>query len=922
MTCIPDRIGGDDPNPMTDQRPDPDELLERLKAEEVSAQRGKLKIFFGASAGVGKTYAMLSAARQQAEQRADIVIGVVETHGRKETEALLDGLERLPLKTLTYRGRVLKEFDIDGALARQPTLILVDELAHSNAPGSRHPKRWQDVEELLAAGIDVYSTINVQHLETLNDVVGGITGVRVWETVPDQVFDAADEVVLVDLSPEELLQRLQEGKVYLPHQAERAIQNFFRKGNLIALRELALRRTADRVDRQMLQYRRDQSVAAVWQTGESLLACIGPGEGADRIVRSAARLATRLDVPWHALYIDTPAMQRLSRHQRQRILKSIKLAQDMGAETATLSGSDPVATVIAYARDHNLFRVVVGRDRVRAWRPWYRSFADRIGKQAPDLEVIQVARDEPHAGKPVDVHTDESWLARLKAPWQSYAMGAVICGIAAVLAAPLHSVFELANIAMLFLLAVVVVAVRYGLGPSVMAAFINVAAFDFLHVSPRLSFSVSDVQYLLTFAVMLGVGLVIATLTTGAKYQARVASLREQRVRALYELSRDLSGALMPEQIAAISQRFADTEFGARSAVLLTDTGHRLGEPIHTPEGGLAVDIGVAQWALDHEAEAGVGTDTLPGSPIRYLPLKAPMRSRGVLALELRDPSRLMIPEQGRLLDTFARLIAIALERIHYVEVAQTTTVQVESERLRNSLLSAISHDLRTPLAALVGLVDSLSMTQPPPTGEQVKIAAAVREEALRMNALVNNLLDMARLQSGAIKLNRQWQPLEEIVGSALKSAAGTMAGHPVRIALPEDLPLLEFDAVLIERVLSNLLENAAKFTPVGSTVGIGAAPGDRETVNIWVEDDGPGLPLGKEEAIFKKFERGQKESAMPGVGLGLAISRAIVVAHSGRMWAENRSDGGARFSFSLPRGQPPVVDTREDDPVNDEGQR
>lgn len=907
---------------MADQRPDPDELLERIKADEAKALRGKLKIFFGASAGVGKTYAMLSAARAQAEQRADIVIGVVETHGRKETEALLDGLERLPLKTIAYRGRMLKELDIDGALARQPALILVDELAHSNVPGSRHPKRWQDVEELLAAGIDVWSTINVQHLETLNDVVGGITGVRVWETVPDQVFDSADEVVLVDLSPEELLQRLKEGKVYLPHQAERAIQNFFRKGNLIALRELALRRTADRVDSQMLQYRRDQAVAPVWQTGESLLACIGPGEGADRIVRSAARMAGRLDVPWHALFIDTPALQRLSRRQRQRILKSIKLAQDMGAETATFSGSDPVETVIRYARDHNLFRVIVGRDHVRTWRPWYRSFADRIGRQAPDLEVIQVAREEPHARKPAGERTDESWLARLKAPWQSYAMSAVVCGIATAIAAPLHSVLELANIAMLFLLAVVVVSVRYGFGPSVMAAFLNVAVFDFLHVSPRFSFSVSDVQYLLTFAVMLAVGLVIATLTTGAKYQARVASLREQRVRALYEMSRDLSGALMPEQIATIGQRFAETEFGAKSAILLIDANDRLGEPIHAPNGGLAVDFGIAQWALDHGAEAGFGTDTLPGSPIRYVPLKAPMRIRGVLALELRNPTRLLVPEQGRLLDTFARLIAIALERIHYVDVAQTTTVQMESERLRNSLLSAISHDLRTPLAALVGLADSMSMTQPPPTGEQVEIAASMREEALRMNALVNNLLDMARLQSGAVTLNRQWQPLEEVVGSALKSVASTVAQHRVKIDLPEDLPLLELDAVLIERVLSNLLENAAKYTPSGSMIGIGAAPGDRDDVIVWVEDDGPGLPLGREDEIFKKFERGQRESATSGVGLGLAICRAIVEAHGGTMRAENRVDGGARFAFSLPRGNPPVVDPADEYPVNEESER
>ncbi|HUW38897.1 MAG TPA: two-component system sensor histidine kinase KdpD [Rhodocyclaceae bacterium] len=902
---------------MSDERPDPDQLLDRIKEEESRAARGKLKIFFGASAGVGKTYAMLSAARQQAQLGVDVVVGVVETHGRKETEALVEGLERLPQKDVPYRDKRLHEFDLDRALARKPQLILMDELAHSNVPGSRHPKRWQDVDELLAAGIDVYSTINVQHLEAINDVVGGITGVRVWETVPDHVFDAADEVVIVDLPPDELLQRLKEGKVYLPHQAERAVQNFFRKGNLIALRELALRRTADRVDHQMLQYRRDQSVAPVWQTRESLLACIGPGEGADRIIRSAARIAARLDVPWHAVYIETPELQRLSDRQRQRILKNMRLAQEMGAETATLSGSDAVAAVVAYARDHNLSRVVVGRDHVRAWRPWYRSFADRVGKRAPDLDVIQVAREEGQVRKLPDQGTDESWLERLRAPWQSYAMSAAICGLAIVIAIPLHSVFDLANIAMLFLLAVLLVSVRYGLGPSVMASFLSVAAFDFFYVPPRFTFAVADAQYLMTFAVMLAVGLITAKLTTDLKYQARVASRREQRVRALYEMSRDLSGALMPEQIAEISQRFAESEFGAKTAILLADENDHLGDPVPVAGSSPLVDVSIGQWAYDHGAEAGCGTDTLAGSPILYVPLKAPMRIRGVLALEPKNPRRLMAPEQQRLLDTFARLIAISLERVHYVDVAQSTTVQMESERLRNSLLSAISHDLRTPLAVLVGLADSMPLTQPAPTGQQLEIAVSMREEALHMNSLVNNLLDMARLQSGAVRLNRQWQPLEEVVGSALKSVRSNLADHRVTVDLPDDLPLLELDAVLIERVLSNLLENAAKYTPGGSTIAIGAAP-IGANVEVWVADNGSGLPAGKEEEIFKKFERGQKESATPGVGLGLAICRTIVEAHGGTIWAENRRDGGARFAFSLPRGDPPTIDDavrQEEDP-------
>jgi len=898
---------------MTDQRPDPDQLLSRIKEEEARSQRGKLKIFFGASAGVGKTYAMLAAARQQLLQDVDVVVGVVETHGRMETEAMAQGLERLPLREISHRGRVLKEFDLDGALARRPALVLVDELAHSNVAGSRHPKRWQDVEELLAAGIDVYSTVNVQHLETLNDVVSGITGIRVWETIPERIFDEADEVVLVDLTPDELLQRLKEGKVYLGDQAERAIRNFFRKGNLIALRELALRRTADRVDDEMLQYRRAESVAPVWQTRESLLACLGPGEGADRIVRSAARIASRLDVPWHALYVETPELQRLPETKRHRILQALKLAQDMGAETATLAANDPTDASVRYAREHNLSKVLVGRDHPRPWRPWYRSFADKVGQLAPDLDVIQVARaDRAERGGEPRGKAMEEVVGRFKAPWQSYAMAALVCAAVALIAAPLHAVFDLANMVMLFLVAVVIVALRYGRGPAVLAAFLSVAAFDYFYVPPRFSFAVSDVQYLMTFGIMLAVALIIGQLTASLKFEARVATRREDRVRAVYEMSRDLSGALLPEQIAEICDRFLGTELDARAAILLADEKDKLRLPVGGPD-KLPIDAGIAQWAFDHGESAGLGTDTLPGSPILYLPLRAPMRIRGVLALEPHDASRLLTPEQRRLLDTFARLIAIALERVHYVEVAQATTVQIESERLRNSLLAAISHDLRTPLSALVGLADSLSLTRPAPSPQQGEIAASMREEARRMSLLVDNLLDMARLQAGKVQLNRQWHPLEEVVASAIKAVESSLARHEIKVRLPEDLPLLEFDYVLVERVFCNLLENASKYTPPESTVEIGAAE-TPEQVEIWVDDNGPGVPPGKEEEIFKKFERGRKESPTPGVGLGLAICRAIVEAHGGTIRGGNRDSGGARFIFSLPKGRPPVVEEEDEE--------
>lgn len=893
---------------MSDQRPNPDALLDKIQREVEKAQRGKLKLFFGASAGVGKTYSMLSTARQIRAQGRDVVVGIVETHGRAETMALLDGLEVLPLKEIEYRGKILREFDLDGALKRKPALILVDELAHSNVEGSRHPKRWQDIEELLAAGIDVLTTVNVQHLETLNDIVGGITGIRVQETVPDKVFDQADEVVLVDITPDELLQRLKEGKVYLPQQAEGAIRNFFRKGNLIALRELSLRRTADRVDDQMRTYRLEQSIETVWQTKGSLLVCVGPHRGSKKIVRSASRIASQLDVDWHAVYVETPRLQRLPEAERARILSTLRLAHELGANTATMAGQDAAETVVDYARSHNLGKIIVGRDSVKSWVPWKRSFADRIGQLSSDMDVIQIAQESPEdrMRSPAERRV---WREGSATSWPSYVWAVAVCAATTVLATMVLPYFDLANVVMLFLLAVVLVAVRFGRGPAVMASFVSVALFDFFLVPPRLSFAVSDVQYLLTFAVMLSVALIIGQLTAGLQYQARVASQRESRLRALYEMARDLSAVLLPEQIIVLSHKFVESTFGVKVGILLADEHDTLQAPVMTDDAGpvSAIDYGIAQWSFDHVEPAGFSTDTLPGSPILYLPLIAPMRTRGVLAVEPTNPRWLMIPEQRRQLDAFAALIATALERVHYIQVAQEATLRIESERLRNSVLSALSHDLRTPLTALVGLADALSLTKPALSGAQFEMAGAIREQAFRMNALVNNLLDMARLQAGDVKLNRQWQPLEEVVGSALKAREQQLSSHRIHVALPPDLPLLEFDAVLIERVFCNLLENAAKYTPPGSEIWVEARIEGYE-VQISVSDNGPGLPPGKEEAIFEKFTRGERESVTPGVGLGLAICRAIVEAHKGRIWAENIPAGGARFIFTLPRGMPPTL--------------
>jgi two-component system sensor histidine kinase KdpD len=898
-------------------RPDPDLLLAKVKQQEAQARRGKLRIYFGSAAGVGKTYAMLVAARKVASEGRVVLVGVVETHGRVETAALLEGMEVLPPRTVVYRGKPLGEFDLDAALLRHPDLILIDELAHSNVPGMRHPKRWQDVDELLAAGIDVFSTLNVQHLESLNDVVGGITNVRVWETVPDKVFDAADEVVLVDIPADELLARLKAGKVYVSHQAERAVNHFFRKGNLMALRELALRRTADRVEGDVQAYRVDQSIGSVWKTATALLTCIGPDAGAERVVRAAARLASQLSTDWHAIYVETPGLQRLSPAKREKILATLNLAQELGATTAVIANAQIAESIISYARSHNLSKLVIGRDPERRLWPWQRSSGQRLAMLAPDIDLIEIgraagaaqndSREVATAPSMPDADTGD----RRKAKGLRYLWAALACIGVTLASIPLAAHFDRSNIVAVFILTVVLVAVRFGRGPAALAAILSVGAFDFFFVPPRFSFAVSDVQYLLTFIIMLAVGLITGQLTAGLRFQARVASHREERAGSLYEIARDLSGAVQVEQVVKISDESIQRTFRASAALLLPDASGRLvvktpNADAKHPGAGLTVEIGTAQWAFDRGQPAGFSTDTLPGSEVLYIPLRAPTKARGVLAVKAHNRRLLRIPEQRQLLDTFAALIAIALERVHYVGVAQDALLKMESERLRNSLLAALSHDLRTPLTALVGLAESLALTAPKLSSVQLETAEAIQDEARRMSTLVSNLLDMARIESGEVTLNLQWQPLEEVVGAALDAARGMLQRHHIEVRIPRDLPLVKIDAVLIERVFVNLLENVSKYTPPGSTVTLSAAViGDRLSVSV--SDNGPGLPAGQEEAVFQKFTRGEREPATPGVGLGLSICRAIIESHQGKIVAAQRPGGGATFTFTLPIGNPPV---------------
>jgi two-component system sensor histidine kinase KdpD len=722
--------------------------------------------------------------------------------------------------------------------------------------------------------------------------------------------------VLVDIPAEELLTRLQSRPEQAPMPAEAAANGFFRKGNLMALRELALRRTADRVGGDVQAYRADKSIGAIWKTATAILTCVGPGEGAERVVRAAARLAGQLNADWHAIYVETPALQRLPAERREAILAALDLAQKLGAATAVIASPEVAESAVAYARKHNLSKLVIGRDPARRIWPWQRSSGQKLALLAPDIDLIEIGRSAAGAaaGTPGAAPVASAAVMRGTDAAQPrgrnrlrYVWSAVCCGVVTLLSMPLAAHFDRSNIVAVYILAVVLVGLRLGRGPSALAAVLSVSAFDFFFVPPRFSFAVSDVQYLLTFCIMLAVGLITGQLTAGLRFQARVALHREERAAALYGIARDLSGAVQFDQVLKISEESIERTFHASAALLLPDAAGQVALASVRREPSFGVDAGIAQWAFDKGLSAGVGTDTLPGTEILYIPLRAPAQARGVLALRPKNRRLLKIPEQRRLLDTFAALIAIALERVHYVGVAQQASVRMESERLRNSLLAALSHDLRTPLTVLVGLAESLTMTKAPLSAQQADIAQAIQDEARRMSTLVGNLLDMARIESGEVRLDLQWQPLEEVVGAALDATRQMLKQHRLEVRLPRELPLVRFDALLIERVLVNLLENASKYTPAGSRVELSAEI-DGEHLKVSVSDDGPGLPAGREEALFQKFVRGNAESATPGVGLGLAICRAIVEAHHGTIVGVNRPGAGVAFSFLLPLGTPPVA--------------
>lgn len=900
-------------NAIDNQRPDPDRLLAEVQADSAKQTRGKLKIFFGMSAGVGKTYAMLEEARKRAAEGVDVLVGYAEPHIRPDTEAVLVALDILPYRFIDYRGATLKEFDLDAALAKRPTICCVDELAHTNAPGMRHPKRWQDVAELLDAGINVYSTLNVQHLESVNDLVERITGVRVRETLPDAVFDAADEVELVDIAPEELLERFKEGRIYRPEQAERASRHFFTKGNLIALRELALRRTADRVDDQMQQHRQAERLRHVVPSGERVLVCVGPSPLSARLVRSARRLATSLRAKFIAVSVEPEGAAAHSPAQRNQTEVNLKLAEELGAQVVVLTGRNVAAELLAYATEHNVTKIVVGKPDRPKWRDvLFGSVVDDLIRQSGGIDIY-VIRGEVSGERAAPIKPSPQVPVRMD--WSGYLTAIAVVAVTTAIGWPLyHRVgIENENILMLYLLGVLWVSTRLSRGAAVLASVLSVAAFDVTFVPPYYTFAISDRQYVVTFGVMLLTTLVISTLTHRVRRQVEGARYRERRTASLLGLSRELAGSRSAEEIAAATERHAADAVGGTVALWLADKNAKL-MPVQTSTTAATFDAreqGAAQWAYEHAQPAGRGTNTLPTAAGTYVPLPGGRHVHGVIGVT-GMPEGSFNGERRQMIEAFASQAAVAIERANLAAEAREAWELVEAEYLRNTLLSGVSHELRTPLAGITGAATAMAEG-----GEQLPAAArqemleTLVDEAGRMDRLINNLLDMTRMESGGLSLKKQWTTIEEIIGATLHHLERRLKERELIVKLPPDLPLVHLDETAVEQVLTNLIDNAIEYTPAGSPMVLRVTTAG-EMIVIDLADRGPGLPAGAEKRVFDKFYRARPSDGTPnrGVGLGLAICRGIVEAHGGSIRAANRPDGGAIFTVELPTGgTPPAVE-------------
>lgn len=890
------------------QRPDPDKLLAQIQADEEKSRHGKLKIFLGYVAGVGKTYAMLEAAHQRLDEGVDVVVGYAETHGRKETESLLAGLEAIPRREVEYRGTRLTEMDLDRILARHPQLVLVDELAHTNTPGSRHPKRYMDVEELLNAGIDVYSTVNIQHLESLVDVIQQITGVIVREKIPDRLIDEADEIELIDLPTDELLQRLKDGKVYISDQAMRALEKFFRKGNLTALRELSLRRAANRVDNQMLNYMQHEAIAGPWPAAEHILVCISSHPLAERLIRSGRRLAEDLNAEWFVLFIETPQHLKMPAENRARVQRFFALAEELGAKVVSITGESVPEEVVKFSRDHNITKIIAGKP-----------FRPRLVEMIRGSVIDQIIR----GSGPIDVYVVSDGSSADKAParkmelnitphrplWR-YLLSLVLVGIVTLIGVPLNHFLDPTNLVMVYLLAVVFSAVYLGRGPAILASITSVLCFDFFFIDPTLTFTVYDTQYLITFAGLLVVGLIISSSAALLRDQVDAMQRKDLLNQSLLNYSRALTGAISLDQVLQIATQNV-TDILKRENVILLPGNGMLQVGLSSPNFNLSEDeLAVAEWSYKKNQAAGHGTDTLPATSIRFVPLLTSHGPVGVLGIRANKGEAQLTIDQRMQLEGLANLTALALERAMLAKSAAQTEMLRNTEKLQSALLNSISHELRTPLSSITGVLTALvdseknhGLAEKMDADTKMDLLNSAIGQARNLNLLVENLLNMTRLEAGSVHLNLELVDMQDLIGSVLQQYSNRLKERQVKVAVADDLPLVKCDTLLVAQVLANLIDNACKYSPERSPIEI-SAEWIRDSVQVRVRDFGSSLPEDELERIFNKFFRGKEHKGTTGTGLGLSICKGIIEAHGGRILAENNPDVGMTFTFTLPLPQ------------------
>ena len=887
-----------------EQRPSPDALLEAARRENPGG--GRLKIFVGAAPGVGKTYEMLQEARAKLKEGADVVVGVVETHGRPETTALLDGFEVVPVKRVEYKGREIEEMDLDALVARRPRIALVDELAHTNAPGSRHPKRYLDVEELLRRGIDVYTTVNIQHIESLNDVIAQITRIRVRETVPDDLFDRAHAIELVDLTPEELIQRLREGKVYVPTQARRALEHFFSPANLTALRELALRRIADRVDDDLLAQMQARAIPGPWAAGERILVCISEDPRSAGLVRYAKRLADRLHAFWGALYVETHRSRQLNEEERDRIADTLRLVEALGGEAVTIPGSNRAIAhdVIRYAKANNITQIVIGKSTRSRW------FEIVNGSVVHDLVRrsgtigVHVVAGEQLRGEPVPKKTVN--VAEQRVPFDPFPYVAALAAVTAALGVALviRPWFGVENVDLVFLTAIVAMAVRFGLWPSLFTSVAAVLCYNFFFLPPLYSLTISaptNVAAFLFFSIM---ALVVSNVAARVRSQAVVAMDRVRTTQALYAFSRKLAGVGTLDDVLSATASQAALMLKLQVVLLLPENGMlvvKASDPLYSAPDEAA--LAAAKWAWANNRPAGRGSTTLSGVRWLFLPIRTGRGAIGIVGIDGDKPGPLLTPDQRRLLDALMDQGGVAIERVHLVDDIDQAKRTIETDRLRTALLTSISHDLKTPLAGVLGAASTLrDLSGALNDAAKTELLSTIVDESERLNRFIANLLDMTKLESGAVLPNATLQDMGEIVGSALERCRKILAQHRVEIELACDLPMLALDPVLFEQILFNLLDNAAKYSSAGTTIRIQCWR-DENVVSLQILDEGDGIPPAHLEKIFDKFYRVEKSDRVrAGTGLGLAISRGFVEAMHGTITAANRTDrSGAIFTITMP---------------------